>query len=76
MISVWIESRGDTVDATWDIATDLPAFEFSGLYEGIAALHEAAAADILADWAPERRLVAYYPTKGRYEYYKTTCLRL
>lgn len=73
MVSVYayLQSRGDDL---WGMQDDFRTFD--SFYDGMAALWEYAAADLHADWAPERRLVVHYETTGRTKYFKATYIEV
>lgn len=76
MIYAYIESRGDTEDATWSMMDDLPFREYDSFADGMATLHEVAAQDMDADWSPQRRLVYYNSATGKTQYWVATSVQV
>lgn len=73
-VYAYLQQRGDNEDDIWMMEDDFRTFD--NFYDGMAALWEYAAADLKADWAPERRLLVYYPATARVKYFKATYIEV
>jgi hypothetical protein len=60
-VSAYIEIKGDTEDAEWEV--DSPEYETLNMALEVLLYH--AGIDLWADWAPSRRAVAYSHASGK-----------